>query len=299
MTISNAAVGATANGYYLADKPSMLACSRLTSAKWCDTGAAADDDHTDTDYPVTALDDGHSAVYTRGNQAQQVWWLRCTLNTAQQIVDSIFMLATNLADVDTITFYASDDSTNNEITSLAKADFSAYGRLFSPALLMTGYSGTQQVQWSGCTVIKIKFDAGGGDTCRPLVWEFAAGEQCQMPIQPNYPFDPDELEGGFEETESQSGVVSTVGKYTGKRILNASFFSGSDTVDTAVLRFYRETVCGRNPFVWCRLPYSLPNVAFQMRMSNPALSRPKQALHNRTWELPAKEQGGRLYEDEV
>jgi hypothetical protein len=234
------------------------------------------------------------ASYTRPNAAQQVWWLRCVL-AAASTVDAVFIHALTMAHATTtVTVYVSDDSTDDAVSTIDADLWDGGGlRLFEPCMQKTGDSAGQQRQWTGATVIKIKFDAGVGHNCRPQVTEVVAGQQRQLAVNPLYPYDPYASESVVEQSESKAGVVTTYKEVGGRKVVEADFKLYNTTQAGIINSLWDDTDKGTRPVVWCPNPSTDPNRAWLLRMA-PALALPRRGPNEYGWQLKGIEQGGSL-----
>jgi len=283
--------------YYLADYPQFVACNKFTSASKFDAdGAVGGDDDTDTAYPIQAISDGHNGSYSRPDAAAQVHWLLCVFEAAAT-VDCLFIAiqSTGHATCE-VTAYVTDGSTTEQISNFDTDYFDSNKRVYMPKLQASGDTGTQQRQWTGVTRLVLKFDAGAGHTCRPLITEVIAGQQCQMPSPPLYPYGDSDKLSQVERGESKSGIISLYKDWSGKQSL-ASKWLLADPAKIKALAVATDYFT--RPVLWVPNPYTIPGNAYIMVPEAHDLKLPRPEVNKYEWEFNAVEQGGSLVSAET
>lgn len=303
--------GADLTGYF-SGCPMLLKTGLATTCKWCNTGASGDDDDTDTDYPVSAAYDGHSGRATRPNDAQQVWWFRAVLPSSTVYVDSFFIHLLDLDESDvetTTTIYISDESTDEQITSwdnasLELVDGSPAKRMFVGQMYKSGDTSADRRRWTGATVLKIKFDAGAGNTCRPQLLEVAVGRGYVFPHQPLYPDDELNRTSSWDTAETVSGIVQNYIHHIGRQTGSCRFQPNSAASAQNLFYAWNSTNYGASPFVWARRPlteYTISNMTGPLIVAadTKELKLAREDYGRWALEFSWKEQGGRFadYED--
>jgi hypothetical protein len=315
MALATSQLGATDNAYYVADRPTMLACPIFEAGtRWNADGDIGTADDSDSDYPVPAAYDGAMHTYTRGAQQQQVWYFIAELPTGFRTIDAVFV---HIQDVDsdanvTMTAAVSDDGSDwtgpppggDVISNISETlgDGQLY-RFFFPELERAGDSGDDQRQWTGAKYFRLGFDAGGGQVCRPQLNELIIGQQRQMPTNPLYPLGEDDDDARNEVFVSRSGVRTIYQNFGGAKSLAARWVFGTATdaakIKSAATGLRADMSYGARPFVWCPAPYTAPNTAYLMALRSPNDFRmPRTSSVQWEWALDAVEQGGALVVDE-
>jgi hypothetical protein len=286
------AIITTDAAYYLADSPQFVACNKFTSASKFDSdGAIAGDDDTDPLYPIQAISDGHNGSYSRPDAVAQVHYLICVFEAAAT-VDCLFvaMQSTGHATC-TISAYLVTGGDSQQITNFDADYFDTHKRMYMPMLQTTGDTGTQQRQWTGVARLILKFDAGAGHECLPLVTEVIAGQQCQMPSPPLYPYGDSDKVSQVERGESKSGIVSLYKDWSGKQRLESKWLLASPTKVKALAV---ATDYFARPVLWVPNPYTLPGNSYIMVPESSDLKLPRPEVNRYEWEFLATEQGGSI-----
>jgi hypothetical protein len=299
MAIASALITGDDNNNHINNYPTLFGMVPFSSAEWTTDGAGGAD-ITDSDYPAVASFDNHMANNTRPTPTAQVRWFEGTLNTSFSSVDCLFLHVPAQGHASTtITVYLSDGSTDVEITNVDTDYFQTGVRMFMPLLQISGDTGTDQRRFTGVTLVKVKFDAGGGNTGIPQVAECAVGLQSQMYAPPMYPDGDNDDAGNISVFSSQTGVQTSYSFVHGmKRLTNGLFFPDSDA-SQQLLDWRQYTGYGRWPFVYCPNPSSAPNTAWVMRQDDPgSFEFPLLGPNHREYILNATEQGGSLLVDE-
>jgi hypothetical protein len=311
MALASAQIGSTDNGYYQADKPTMLACPPFAdggNTKWRTDGVVGSADQADADYPVQSAYDGQLATFTRPTSAQQVWYFIADLATGFWTIDAIFLHVQDVDDTNNATYLSWDVSADGSVwESIDNLDThygttpmvnSAIYREFWPILQDSGSdSGDDQRQWTGARYLRIKFDADAGETCQPQINELIVGQQRQMPTRPLYPFGEDDDDASNEVFISQSGQRTIYQTYGGGKSIEARWVFGNAT-DAAKIKsgstgLRADMKYGARPFIWCPNPYTAKDTAYLMTSRSPNEFRMKRTSSVQ-WEfqIDATETGG-------
>jgi hypothetical protein len=275
MAFGNSLIAGDQQTRWTNDKPVIAACADdydQTYSMWNQTGNADDptnDDETDSDSPISALNDGWLSIPTKPDAAQTTWYLVVTFENLIDI-DFLYLFNESIDGAETITVEVAgtgDDTFASAvaITNITEADFSGTDdRLFFPNLQVSGDTGDERRLFTDVKYLRIKYHNTSG-TSQPIANELLVGTQHQLQACPVYPFNTEQNIGDYQEWKSTRGGKQRVTLFDNLKLLagNIHILSSTDYNN------FRDQVVkrcknGAKPFIWCETPYSDQHTAWLM-----------------------------------
>jgi hypothetical protein len=253
---------------------------------WRQDGDAGAADEADSNGPSARIYDDLTHLQSYPGSTQTTWYITANLG-ATYTIDTVCIVG--LADVSgrtiSVEIANSDDFTSN-LQAIDSRVMSSEKRI---AFTEMYHTGSNPRRYTGVQYIRIKIT---GTTTIPKVTEVFIGRRRQLKHASMLPYDNNGLASRTDRFESLSGVIRTIERYRGRRILTANFNPHEDARISDVTDFYEtDTDFGTLPFCWWDAPNTSSDDFPVMLLDDPALNMPLVDWTERQWALQATEIG--------